>query len=175
MTAANISKQLLITIMPRRRAVPHSGGRNDALDSDAECSGGSLDFHYVSGLSANKSGADRGVAGDFSLFEIHLVVAHNGVGHLPVCPEMGEFNFAQKGYTVFRQGFRVDDSRMLQHFLQKPDTADGLALRPSGGSVFKVLAQIPLCAGFGKLVPDLGILHIYQVVEFRDDFVEPFF
>ena len=45
---------------------------------------------------------------------------------------------------------------------------------PSCGMVFKILAQVALGTGFGKFIPDAGVFHIYQVVEFCGNLVVAF-
>ena len=102
-------------------------------------------------------------------------MADNGAGHLPVRAQMCEFHLAQQGNTVLRQCAPVNYSGVLKHFLQETDTADSLALGPSGSSVFEILTQIALCPCLGQFVLDPRIFHIDEIVEFSGYFVVSFF
>ena len=58
--------------------------------------GGHLDLDNLAGLPAHKGTADRGVAGHFAGFQIHLVMADNGVAHLHPARKIGECHPAKQ-------------------------------------------------------------------------------
>ena len=102
-------------------------------------------------------------------------MADNRAGHLPVRAQMREFHLAQQGNAVLRQCAPVNHPGVLKHFLQETDTADSLALGPSGGPVFEILAQVALSPCLGQFVLDPRIFHIDEIVEFSGYFVVSFF
>ena len=77
--------------------------------------------------------------------------------HAGICREVGEFDPAQKGNPVFREGVGVDNARMLQDLLQETDAADGLSLYPPCFTVSRILAQVPLGAGLREVVLHFGV------------------
>ena len=144
------------------------------VDAKAKGAGGSCGFDYISGFSSHQGFADRGVQRDLSVFQVHLVGAYDGVAHLGVGGEVGEFNLAEKGYLVFGEVPGVDYPGVLQNVLQEFDPADAFSLCPSGCAVFEVLAEVALSPRFGEFVFDLRVLDIDQVLELRCYFVVTF-
>ena len=71
-------------------------GALDGIYPDFQKPGGNLDLDNLAGLPAHQGTADRGVAGHFAGFQIHLVMADNGVAHLHPARKIGECHPAKQ-------------------------------------------------------------------------------
>ena len=72
------------------------GTLQDPVDADFEGAGGGGDIGGFAGLLVHQGGADRGLAGDLAFLEVHLVGAHDGVGHMGAGGEIRELHLAEQ-------------------------------------------------------------------------------
>ena len=152
-------------------ANPCDSVEGNALDSEAENSGGDLGLGDFADLLAHQGGADRGFQGDLPCLEVHLVGADDLEFHTFIGRQVREFDHAQQAHPVFGEGVGIDHAGMLQDFLQKADPADGLRLDPPRFAVSGIVAPVPLGAGLRELVLHLGIDLAYQMLQLGGNLV----
>ena len=134
-----------------------------------------MSLGYFADFLAHQSCSYRGSERNLASLEVHLVGTDYLEFHSGICREIREFDTAQKTDPVSRESVRIDHSRMFKNLLQESDPADRLRLPPSCFAVSRILAPVPLCAGFSDMVSHLGIDHIDKVIQLRRNLVVSLF